>query len=97
MKRVMKQNAILHSSSECSIIPHQPTHTTWHPVHSSGGNSVNTPFGKQQQNYGSKCICCMTPILVVDLGDKIGGNVEVRKEDIAMNYEGSLNSFAYTM
>ena len=30
------------------------------------------------------------PLLLVDLGNKIGGNAEVRKEDIAMNYEGSL-------
>ena len=90
MKRVMKPNATLHSSSECSIIPHQPSHTTWHPFHSSDVNSVNTLFAKQQQNYGRKCICCMTPILLADLGDKIGGNAEVRKEDIDMNCECSL-------
>ena len=46
--------ATLHESSDWSVL-HQPSYTTWNPLHSSNDNSENLPLfsNHQQDNYGS--------------------------------------------
>jgi len=46
--------ATLHESSDWSVL-HQPSYTTWNPLHSSNDKSENLPLfsNHQQDNYGS--------------------------------------------